>query len=200
MPEQQGALELSRGSAVISPCGKYRYSLTREIGGNDRVCNFIMLNPSTADAETDDPTIRRCIGYAKAWGCGRLIVTNLFAFRATYPDDMLSAPDPVGPDNARHVVEASERAWNIYAEAFNEPHGLVVCAWGNCGEYMDQDLTTLGWIDRFRPMALKVSKTGQPCHPLYLPAGLQPARYVGRRANAQGEAGKEGADDARKAD
>ena len=195
MPEQQGALEIPRGSAVISTCGKYRYSLTREIGGNDRVCNFIMLNPSTADAETDDPTIRRCIGYAKAWGFGRLIVTNLFAFRATDPKDMLSAADPVGPDNARHVAEAAERAYNIYAEAFNEPRGLVVCAWGNHGGYMDQDLTTLGWIDRFRPKALKVSKTMQPCHPLYLPAGLKPVPYEGRiaLANAQGEAGKEGA-------
>ncbi len=169
------------GSAIFSACGRYRYALTRKLAPWGRAVNFIMLNPSTADAETDDPTIRRCIGFAKAWGCATLIVTNLFAVRATDPKEMLAAADPVGPDNREHVERAAELAFNIYAENFGEPHGLVVCAWGNHGAFMDQDLTTLGWIDHFKPKALRVSKNGCPAHPLYLPASLTPFPYEGRK-------------------
>lgn len=167
--------------ATISACGRYRYSLSRIISPSSRVVNFIMLNPSTADAQNDDPTIRRCIGFAKTWGFGKLIVTNLFAIRATDPKSMLAADDPVGPENAVHVKRAAELAFNIYAEAFNEPHGLVVCAWGNHGAYMDQDLTTLGWIGHYKPVALRVSKDGHPAHPLYLPKNSAPIRYHGRK-------------------
>src|SRR5581483_9586135 len=96
----------------------YRYSLARFFGDGG-VVNFIMLNPSTADAETDDPTIRRCLGFAKAWGYGTLVVTNLFAYRATDPAELAKAGDPVGPDN-------DTRLWS---EA--QLSDLVVCAWGN---------------------------------------------------------------------
>ena len=77
-------------SAEISECGKYRWWLRRRWADGPVVC-FVMLNPSTADAEQDDPTIRRCIGFAQAWGCGALEVRNLFPFRATNPADMLKA-------------------------------------------------------------------------------------------------------------
>jgi hypothetical protein len=178
---QTDLLDKPKGTAVISDCGRYRYQLTRKVrDDSSRIVNFIMLNPSTADANEDDPTIRRCIGYAKAWGCGKLIVTNLFAVRATDPEDMLATDDPVGEENDRYIKSSAEDAFNIYAKAFDEPNGLVVCAWGNHGAYMGQDLTTLGWIGHYNPMALRVSKTGQPAHPLYLPKNLQPAPYVGR--------------------
>src|SRR3954454_15761859 len=96
-------------NAVISACGRYRYLLSRQVGPGLRTATFIMLNPSTADATNDDPTIRRCIGFARQWGCGRLAVLNLFAVRATDPAEMKRADDPVGPENRdwfdRHLLE-----------------------------------------------------------------------------------------------
>lgn len=175
---QADLLDKPKGTAVISDCGRYRYRLTRHISDAPKTVNFIMLNPSTADANEDDPTIRRCIGYARDWGCGELIVTNLFAFRATSPSDMLAADDPVGPENFDHVRSAADEAMHKWG-AFGET-GMTVCAWGNHGAYLDQDLTVLGWIGHLAPMALKVSKTGQPAHPLYLPKNLSPAPYAGR--------------------
>ncbi len=86
-------------NAVISECGRYRYVLTRQVGPGTRTATFILLNPSTADANNDDPTIRRCIGFARQWGCGKLTVLNLFAVRATDPQWMKAASDPVGPEN-----------------------------------------------------------------------------------------------------
>lgn len=141
-----------------------------------------MLNPSTADADRDDPTIRRCIGFAQAWQCGTLIVTNLFAYRATSPFSMKTANDPVGRENAEHVQRAAEEAYNIDAAEFGEEHGLVICAWGEHGKFMDQDLATLGWIDHYRPQALRVLLSGQPAHPLYLPKTASPFLYKGRDA------------------
>lgn len=84
--------------ADISACGAYRYRLDRlgALLGRGAV-NFVMLNPSTADAEQDDPTIRRCLGYAFRWGFARLIVTNLYALRSTDPRALWEHPDPIGP-------------------------------------------------------------------------------------------------------
>src|SRR5437588_2477108 len=93
----------SRGSAVFSPDGRYRYLLTRRLGRSRRVATFIMLNPSTADAINNDPTIRKCVGFARRWGCGLLQVVNLFALRATEPRVLRAAADPVGPENSRWI-------------------------------------------------------------------------------------------------
>jgi len=98
---------LSR-SAIISADGKYRYHLYRRVADGGRIAMFIMLNPSTADGEADDPTIRKCLGFCRRWRYGELHVVNLFAVRATAPFDMLHADDPVGPDNfdcVRHAVD-----------------------------------------------------------------------------------------------
>jgi len=159
------------GSAIISADGRYRYHLSRrfEIGA-DRIATFIMLNPSTADHLRDDPTIRRCVGFCRRWDCGVLHVVNLFAVRATDPRDIREVADPVGPEN---------RKWVCQAAAIGD---LVVCGWGTHGSYMDQDLTVLRWIeDCCTPLALGVTRGGQPRHPLYVPyaAGLEP--YHGRR-------------------
>lgn len=159
-------------SAILSPCGKYRYRLTRDFGmvGVDTCC-FIMLNPSTADAEQDDPTIRRCIGYAKALGCGELTVVNLFAYRSTDPDALyaLSKQDAIGPENDRHI-----------AEACNASH-IIICAWGNHGKHLgraDDVLKLIRAQQGARPMALKVNpKSGQPAHPLYLKADARPMEF-----------------------
>ncbi len=148
--------------ACISDCGLYRYSLTRDWEEeNPLTMVFIMLNPSTADAYEDDPTIRRCISFAQREGCGALEVVNLFAFRATNPKEMLAAEDPVGPLND-----------GILCEAVAEGHHRV-CAWGAKGHHMKRDEWALEMIREMgaTPLALKISeKTGKPHHPLYLPA------------------------------
>src|SRR5262245_40859152 len=94
-----GRMPRGKPRAVFSSCGTYRYVLRREIGPGDTTATFIMLNPSTADAARDHPTIRRCIGFARRWGCGQLVCLNLFAFRATDPARLKCAADPVGPRN-----------------------------------------------------------------------------------------------------
>ncbi len=156
---------LTKSDALISDCGKYRYSLSRT-WGEEKPAVFVMLNPSTADASADDPTIRRCIGFAKKWGCGGLIVVNLFAFRATNPKDMKAAYAPEGPYNKWHVKNA----------AYNG--SKVVCAWGTHGVYDDQGAVVLDWLreDGVTTLCLGTTKHGHPKHPLYLPnaAELQP--------------------------
>ena len=96
-------------SAVVSQCGAYRWHLTRLVDNNifqgGRLL-FVMLNPSTADAETDDPTLRRCIGYSRAWGYGGLAVVNLFGLRTTDPRELRRHADPVGRRNDDYVLAA----------------------------------------------------------------------------------------------
>jgi hypothetical protein len=153
-------LTVSSRSAVISACGKYRYHLCRTIeDGGGRVAAFIMLNPSTADAEDDDPTIRKCFGFARMWGCGELQVVNLFAYRATKPTELGSVLDPVGPSNREYVRRTLEMA-----------NGPVICGWGAFGGYMRQDENVLSLIDGLCvPMCFGVTKEGHPRHPLYVP-------------------------------
>ncbi len=141
--------------AVVSDCYTYRYSLFRRWSVGP-VCGFVMLNPSTADAETDDPTIRRCISFAMREGCGALEVFNLFAFRATEPEDMAQAVDPVGPENDRHIVDGLARV-----------DGPIICAWGAhwmARERADQVLAIIG----SRARCLGLTKRGMPRHPLYV--------------------------------
>ena len=151
--------------AVFSPCREYRYVLSRTWLGFGR-CVFVMLNPSTATEAQDDPTIRRCIDYAKRWGYGSLYVLNIFALRSTDPRNLYNHPDPVGPDNERHFRAVLEKA------------ALAVCAWGNNGAYMDMDRRAMAWIRRagLTPRYLKLTKAGQPAHPLYLSRKLDPIR------------------------
>ncbi|KKM80047.1 hypothetical protein LCGC14_1343720 [marine sediment metagenome] len=142
-------------SAVLSPCGRYRYSLTREFFmGAGRVL-FVMLNPSTADAETDDPTIRRCIGFARRWGFRRLDVGNLFAWRATNPKEIRQVSDPVGPENDRRLMYLSECA------------DAVIAAWGTHGAYRNRDSDVLALLAG-KVEHLGLTKQGHPKHPLYL--------------------------------
>jgi len=152
--------------AIFSEDGRYRYTLRRTWMMGSGICLFIMLNPSTADAETDDPTIRRCIGFAKAWGFSHLWVANLFAYRATDPKELLTIDDPVGPLN------------DDYIQAQADHSDLVVCAWGN-GETpvkgrrgLDVKFMLEGAGTRLN--LLGATKTHQPKHPLYLKATTTP--------------------------
>jgi hypothetical protein len=152
-------------NAVMSVCGKYRYVLTRQVGPGIRTAAFIMLNPSTADSTQDDPTIRRCIGFSKLWGCGKLIVMNLFAVRATRPFDMKRAADPVGPDN---------REW-FQKMLADRGDGPVVCGWGVHGSHREQDVAVLDWLANLgiEPVSLGMTKDGHPKHPLYVPYDVE---------------------------
>ncbi|WP_337054989.1 DUF1643 domain-containing protein [Pseudoxanthomonas sp. USHLN014] len=154
--------------AMVSPCGRYRYSLGRAgLLGSGTVL-FVMLNPSTADADVDDPTIRRCVSFAAGWGFNRLEVANLFAFRATDPVAMLNAFDPIGPENNAHLLAAAARA------------DRIVCAWGVNGRHLQRAgrvramLTGAG----HRLHHLGLTKDGHPKHPLYLAAATEPQEWV----------------------
>jgi hypothetical protein len=149
-------------NAIISECGRYRYSLQREADpdGRESVL-FVMLNPSTADAMQDDPTIRRCVGFARAWGASELLVGNLFAYRATQPDELYSALDPIGPDNDFWLRSLSARS------------AMVVCAWGAHPMAKRRAIEVRAMLGR-EIHHLGLTKDGAPKHPLYLPAILRP--------------------------
>lgn len=131
---------------------------------NPSFVQFIGLNPSTADETQDDPTVRRCINYAKAWGYGAMCMTNLFAFRATEPAVMKRQDDPIGDDNNQWLERVS-----IFA-------GLVVAAWGTHGNHMDRGSlveSSYSWLG-VRLRCLKLTADGHPSHPLYLRGDLLP--------------------------
>lgn len=154
-----------RRGAVISDCGRYRYRLGRTWDDALPGATFIMLNPSTADASVDDPTIRRCIGYARTWGCGALTVVNLYAWRATDPRELWKTADPVGPENDAHLIAAAKSATASF--------GPLVAAWGaHADPWRIGDVLALPGMDRLGALAL--TKDGQPRHPLYLKADLTP--------------------------
>lgn len=149
--------------AILSPCGLYRYLLWRAASSRGSgTCLFVMLNPSTADADRDDPTLRRCISFASSWGFARVELANLFAFRATDPEELLQAADPVGPDNDRYVLEAARRA-----------HRIVV-AWGAHGTHLGRGDTVRKMLAEFQVLSFGLTATGQPRHPLYLRADTVP--------------------------
>jgi hypothetical protein len=149
--------------ARLSEDRRYRYSLWRRWEPGcppERMAMFVGLNPSTADETEDDPTIRRCIGFAKSWGCGGLVMTNLFAFRATDPKDMRTAIDPEGAENQNVLYRLS----NVCSP--------VVCCWGTHGEYREQGRWAKGYLQEWgrKLHHLGLTKDGHPKHPLYLKA------------------------------
>lgn len=153
-----------KSGAHFSRCRQFRYALWREWDADLPAVLMIGLNPSTADAEKNDPTIRRCIGFANDWGFGGVWVLNLFAFRATYPDDLKAAADPVGPRNdewIRRVARNVER---------------VVAVWGNDGIFLDRSTRVRGMLAE-RLEVIRLNAGGEPAHPLYLPKGLKPVTW-----------------------
>lgn len=152
--------------AVISQDGRYRYRLGRDWDlRSKRRAVFVMLNPSTADGHVDDPTIRRCVGFAQALGCSGIEVVNLFAVRSTDPEGILAASDPVGPDNDDEIR-------TVFDQDDNFP---VIAAWGAWGsktalvENRIREVCKLAEGAGQQMSALKVTKDGSPGHPLYLP-------------------------------
>lgn len=153
-------------TAVISECGRYRYALERHIGGGCGNVLFVMLNPSTADASKDDPTIRRCKGFARRWGYSGLLVANLYAWRATDPDELAKAEDPVGPEWAYHVCSLAKRS------------GCIVAAWGSHASLHRQE-TVRDFLRQYnRVQCLGRTKNYSPKHPLYVKADTELQEYA----------------------
>ncbi|WP_175706816.1 DUF1643 domain-containing protein [Burkholderia ambifaria] len=159
-------------SAIISPCGTYRYRLEREVGIDGPAYAFIGINPSTADASIDDATVRKWIGFVSRWGGRKFIVGNVFAFRATDVGALASADDPAGPMNDAHLA-------SILHEA-----DIIVPCWGARGKLLPSLLPRLDMISRLMGAATKsvmtfgLTASGDPKHPLMLgyDTELQPWR------------------------
>ncbi len=149
--------------AKFSECRTFRYSLKRVWNHSGSKVLFIGLNPSKADESVDDPTIRRCIKFAKEWGFGGLCMVNLFAFCTPDPSDLLKVKDPIGPENdiilKKLIAESDE----------------IVLVWGNNGSFLERNKKILKQIKN--PRCLKVNKNGAPSHPLYLKGDLKPIPY-----------------------
>jgi len=148
-------------AAALSPDRVYRYQLLRRWGSLATTVGFVCLNPSTADAEVDDQTVRKCMRLARRLGASALMIGNLFAYRSTDPSRLRLVDDPVGPDNDRwldHVVDAST---------------LVIAAWGCRGALLGRaQAVTERYAGKLH--ALRLTRSGEPCHPLYLPENLTP--------------------------
>lgn len=153
-----------RGGAVIT--GDYRYLLWREWDSERKTVSFIMLNPSRADAEVNDPTITRCINFARSWGYSRLEVVNLFAYRTPHPSLLAQAAEPIGSDNDRYIVESVSRS------------DRVILAWGNHGTWRKQDLYILQLLKTCSHFyCFGITKKGCPRHPLYLQRTSKPQLF-----------------------
>ncbi len=159
--------------AIISFNGRYRYRLSRTWDALGSTMVFVMLNPSTADADLDDPTIRRCIRFAKDLGHGRLVVVNLYAYRATDPKVLWKQDDPVGPENNQHLAEA------LWDHGRNS-RDMVVLGWGaNAQRQRVEEFGLLVYDNDAKVYALGLTKDGMPRHPLYLRADSVPVQYHG---------------------
>lgn len=158
--------ERLRRSAAISECGRYRWWLRRswKHGGDGRVVCFVMLNPSTADAAADDPTVRRCMAFARAWGFSAVSVRNLFPLRATDPKELLTAADPTGGERGDLELMTATTA------------DLVVVAWG-AGVPFGRDRQAAELLAGVPLYCLGLTKAGQPRHPLYVRGDVRPAVY-----------------------
>lgn len=159
-----------RGNAVFSECGNYRYALSRVWDTSLPAVMFIGLNPSTADATVNDPTVRRCIGFAHSWGYGTIYMMNLFAFRATNPKVMQAAERPIGPDTDVWL----KRVW--------DRSKMHIAAWGANGGYLARDVFVPKKLDPHEIMlyCLGTTKGGMPRHPLYIKADTKPIPWIFR--------------------
>lgn len=161
-------MNATASGAILSEDGAYRYRLWRRWPSLEPSVVFVMLNPSTADADQDDPTIRRCIGFARRWGFGGIEVVNLFALRTSDPLVLLSHPDPVGPENAEHIRQA-------VSLGAAKP---IIVAWGEASRFRARaDLVAALIRARRVVRALGVTKSGDPRHPLFMRRDVCPVPW-----------------------
>lgn len=155
-----------RGTATFDETGAYRYRLRRAWSSGPRAV-FVMLNPNAADATVDDPTIRRCVGFARRWGYGAVDVVNLFAYRCVDPRELARVADPVGPENDRHIARAVRGA------------DLVVCAWGATAVARRRAPGVAALLAGRPVRCLGRTAAGAPRHPLYLRGDTALRRFSG---------------------
>jgi hypothetical protein len=161
------SIAATAAGALFSRCRRWRYLLWRRWDASKPAANFLMLNPSTADESKLDPSCTRARVYAEHWGYGALVVTNLFGWRATDPDEMKAAREPVGRGNDAAILRAACEA------------ALVVCAWGNHGAHLGraEKVASALRASEVKLHYLKMNGAGHPSHPLYLPGSLRPAPW-----------------------
>lgn len=151
-------------AAHFSPCQLYRYTLTIVWDAGLAPCQFVGLNPSTATEYIDDPTVRRCKDYARRWGYGALVMTNLFAWRDTDPKKMMLQKEPVGPENDKYLGMVAAGA------------GVTIAAWGKDGRFINREAHVRELLPRLH--YLKLNDDGTPSHPLYLKKELVPIPFT----------------------
>jgi hypothetical protein len=151
--------------AIFDETRQYRYSLWRSWEDRNNRVAFILLNRSQANEVNDDPTIRRCIGFAKAWGYSSMEIVNLFAYCATKVSRLRKASDPIGSENDTYILQAAERA------------SLLICAWGNWVCLWGRNLEVQSLLQEFDSGCLGLTSRGHPRHPLYLPKQTAIIRY-----------------------
>lgn len=151
-------LAMKKG-ACFSECNTYRYTLWRIWDESKPIVTFIGLNPSTADATNDDPTIGRCIQFAKSWGCGGIYMLNLFAYRSTDPKAMKMYNSPIGLKNDKTILDIAQKS------------KLVVACWGNHGSHLARSGQVRKLLGEIKLSYLVLNKTGEPKHPLYVKGG-----------------------------
>ena len=149
--------------ANISKDKIYRYTLSRTWDSTKPTVLFIGLNPSIADENIDDPTITRCINFARDWGYGTLLMANLFAFRSTYPKEIYLIDDPIGKDNDHYLLECVTQS------------DLIVACWGNNGTYMNREKVITELVPNL--YCLQKNKNGTPHHPLRPPRNIHPVPF-----------------------
>ncbi len=173
---ERGTGPFGTAVATFDPTRAYRFRLSRIWDPDAGVVAFVMLNPSTADAHRLDPTVRRCVGFARSWGFGGLEVVNLFAYRATDPAELVWCPEPVGRGNDTAVLDAATRS------------DLVVVAWGARGGLRHRAAAVTALLDgRGVAMgALGRTRSGHPRHPLYVRGDVRPMAWTGLTAEGDG--------------
>ncbi len=159
-------------TCLFSEDGVYRYTLEHRWDEDTpsyarKTVVWVMLNPSTADGQSLDPTLRRCKGFSKALGAGGMVILNLFAYRATLPKDMLAAEHPIGPLNDETIRRTVERDGVI----------ATICGWGTHGAHRGRDAEVKAMLATRALCALRLTKDGHPSHPLYLPSTCAPIPF-----------------------
>jgi hypothetical protein len=170
MPDEDGVPPTT--GAVFSEDRTWRYSLYRRWDHSLPYVNFIGLNPSTADEEKDDATIRRVINYARAWGFGALVMTNLYAYRSTDPRVLrwLRLDEAVGPENDTWLLHEATYA------------GLIILGWGNTGLHHHRGRDVIRLLNGLPLHYIQRNKDGSPAHPLYLSKALTPLPWPGKES------------------
>ena len=148
---------------IFSTCKKYRYALTKTWDESLPKLMYIGLNPSVADSKKDDPTVKKCVAYAKELGFGSILIGNLFSYISPNPENLKKADDPIGPENDKWLLRLADES------------DKVIAMWGNHGSYRNR-CNEVCELD-IELNCLEVTKKDQPYHILYLPYGLKPKRY-----------------------